>query len=281
VNPEAERLEQVQADTFHTLTAKLLFLCKRARPDLQQAVGFLTTRVKQPDVEDWKKLMRVLKYLHGTKGLCLTLEADDTKIVKWWVDAAFAVHSDMRSQTGATMSLGRGSVYSSSLRQKLNTRSSTEAELVGVDDVMSMVLWTQLFLNAQGYEVQGTTLYQDNQSAMLLENNGRRSSTRRTRHLNIRYYFITDCIKNRALKVEHCPTESMVADIFTKPLQGNAFRKFRNTVLNMPSPESDLTVATTISSQECVGDRLAGNRLVELDSKDMESTSGREDLGNG
>jgi hypothetical protein len=118
VNPEAERLEQVQADTFHTLTAKLLFLCKRARPDLQQAVGFLTTRVKQPDVEDWKKLMRVLKYLHGTKGLCLTLEADDTKIVKWWVDAAFAVHSDMRSQTGATMSLGRGSVYSSSLRQK-------------------------------------------------------------------------------------------------------------------------------------------------------------------
>jgi hypothetical protein len=82
----------------------------------------------------------------------------------------------MRSQTGGTMSLGKGSVYSGSLRQKLNTRSSTEAELVGVDDMMSMILWTQLFLQAQGYEVK-TNLYQDNQSAMLLERNGKRSSS--------------------------------------------------------------------------------------------------------
>jgi hypothetical protein len=122
-------------------------------------------------MDDWKKLKCVIKYLRGTKDLNLTLEADDTHVVKWWVDAAFAVHKDMRSQTGVTMSLGRGSVYSSSLRQKLNTRSSTEAELVGADDAMGMILWTRLFLEAQGYHVRDTKLYQDNQSAILLEQN--------------------------------------------------------------------------------------------------------------
>jgi hypothetical protein len=255
-------------EKFHTLTAKLLFLSKRARPDLQQAVGFLTTRVKEPDEDDWKKLNRVIKYLRGTKNLNLTLEADDTHIVKWWVDAAFAVHKDMRSQTGVTMSLGRGSVYSSSLRQKLNTRSSTEAELVGADDAMGMILWTKLFLEAQGYHVCDTKLYQDNQSAILLEQNGKRSSTKRTRHINIRYYFITDHVRNGDLSVEYCPTESMIADVFTKPLQGGAFHRFRALILNTPFQGIDpMPIVNDHGSQECVGNGLAVAREDTKDTK--------------
>jgi hypothetical protein len=79
------------------------------------------------------------------------------------------VHQDMRSHTGGTMSLGKGSVYSTSTCQKLNTKSSTEAELVGVDDVMPLVLWTCYFLEAQGYEVRENKVFQDNKSAILLE----------------------------------------------------------------------------------------------------------------
>jgi hypothetical protein len=115
----------------------------------------------------------------------LTLEADDTHIVKWWVDASFAVHRDMRSHTGGTMSLGKGSVYFSSTRQKLNTKSSSEAELVGVDDVMPLIFWTWYFLDAKGYDVHENKVFQDNQSAILLEENGHRSSSRHTRHINI------------------------------------------------------------------------------------------------
>jgi ribosomal protein S24E len=77
----------------------------------------------------------------------------------------------MKSHTGATMSLGKGSVYSTSVRQKLNTKSSTEAELVGVDDVMPQIIWTRYFLEAQGYGVRESKIYQDNQSAMLVEKN--------------------------------------------------------------------------------------------------------------
>ncbi len=81
----------------------------------------------------------------------LTLRADNINIVKWWVDAAFAVHRDMPSHTGGVMSMGAGAVYSSSQKQKMNTKSSIEAELVGANGILPQVLWTRYFLKAQGY----------------------------------------------------------------------------------------------------------------------------------
>jgi hypothetical protein len=131
------------------------------------------------------------------------------------------------------MMLGKGAVYATSTRQKLNTKSSTEAELVAVDDILSQVLWTRYFLKAQGYDVTESTVYQDNQSAILLENNGKASSSKRTRHINIRYYFVKDKITNKEVRIEYCPTNDMIADFFTKPLQGMLFKKFRSMIMNI------------------------------------------------
>jgi len=88
-------LDKEKREFFHQTVAKLLFLCKRARPDIQTAVSFLCTRVKHPDTDDYKKLRRVLRYLRGTIDLELTLEGDKTHIIKWWVDASYGVHHDM------------------------------------------------------------------------------------------------------------------------------------------------------------------------------------------
>ena len=236
MNEDSPRLGTSESEAFHTVVAKLLFLCKRARPDMQTAVAFLCTRVKGPTNEDQMKLVRAVRCLRATKDLTLTLRADNLSVVKWWVDAAFAVHPDMKSHTGGTMSLGTGSVYSMSRKQRLNTKSSTEAELVGADDVLPQALWTKYFLEEQGYSVN-TTLYQDNQSAIKLEHNGRASSGKRTRHLNIRYFFITDRVARKELTVVYCPTKQMVADFFTKPLQGSLFRKFRDQIMGMAPME--------------------------------------------
>ncbi|KAG7352856.1 reverse transcriptase RNA-dependent DNA polymerase [Nitzschia inconspicua] len=256
VNNKAAKLSMQDSDLLHRLTTQLLYLCKRARPDLQTAVAFLTTRVASPDMDDMKKLGRCVRYLCRTAHFPLVLEANCIRNIRWWVDASYAVHPDMRSHTGATMTLGKGSVYSMSTRQKLNTRSSTEAELVGVNDAMSLILWTRHFLEAQGYIVEKNVVYQDNESAILLEKNGRHSSTKRTRHLNVRYFFVTDNVNQGRLSIEYCPTGDMIADYFTKPLQGSPFRKMLKQILNI---DDDMINS---SPQECVKDNdIETNRM--------------------
>ena len=98
------------------------------------------------------------------------------------------------SHTGGFMTMGTGGAYVQSSKQNLKTQSSTEADLVGGDNVPTRVIWTRYFLKEQGYIIHDNIIYQDNQSAIKLENNGRRSSNKRTRHINIRNYFIADRI---------------------------------------------------------------------------------------
>ena len=81
-------------------------------------------------------------------------------------------------------------------------------------------------LAAQGEYVPTTTIYQDNKSTILLASNGKASSSKRTKHINVRYFFVTDRINKKELEKAYCPTDDMVADFFTKPLHGAKFLKF-------------------------------------------------------
>ena len=219
------KIDQARAEEFHTFVAKGLFLCKRARPDILPVIATLCTRVKEPNENDWKKLIRLMKFLNGTRDVKLKLSAEKLNMCKWHVDASFAVHPDFKSHTGGTFTLGKGSLINQSSKQKLNTRSSTESELVGADDVLQKIIWTKLFMEEQGYPIEENIMYQDNKSAILLEKNGKKSSSKRTRAINIRYFFITDQIEKGNLVIEYCPTDEMTADYMTKPLQGKPFEK--------------------------------------------------------
>ena len=130
------------------------------------------------------------------------------------------------------MSLGKGAITSVSMKQKINTRSSTESELVSIDDVVSKILWTTYFVKAQGRAIKVTIVYRDNTSSMKLEENGRASASKRTRHFNIKYFYVTDLIQRKEIQIEYCPTEEMKADYMTKPLVGATFVKFRNWMMN-------------------------------------------------
>ena len=142
------------------------------------AVPFLQIRVNKPDEDDFKKLTRVVKYLQGTRNMILTLRLQNDGVMAWWVDASYAIHNDMKGHTGGTMSLGHGSVYSSSTKQKLVSCSSTEAELIGVYDILPQLMWTSNFMQEQGMNLRKVVLIQDNTSNILLENNGHASSTK-------------------------------------------------------------------------------------------------------
>ena len=118
-------------------------------------MAFLCTRVQSPDMDDYKKLARVMKYLWGTRDITLTMEANNGP--KWWVDSSYTLYPYMRSHSGIFMTLGKGTAYSASSKQKLNTKSSMEAELVAIDDSMGQILWSRHFLAAQGKHVPTTT----------------------------------------------------------------------------------------------------------------------------
>ena len=94
-----------------------------------------------------------MKYLNGTRKYHLTLSIDNIGIIKWFVHASYAVHPDFKSHSGGSMTMGTGAIISSSMKQKLNTTSSTEAEVVGVSNLAPKIFWTKLFIEAQGYEV--------------------------------------------------------------------------------------------------------------------------------
>ena len=157
---------------------------------------------------------------------------DDSGIFVWYADASFAVHKDFKLHTGGTGTLGKGSVISKSFKQKINTKSTTKAELVAADDISNILMWSKLFLKAQGYNYD-VVLMQDNSSTKLLLENGRGSSTKRTRHLNIRYYYLHDCVKRGELDIKHCSTEDMIADYLSKPVQGKQFFKLHSLLMNL------------------------------------------------
>ena len=235
VDDKSAPLSDDKAKIFYTFVMKGMFLCKRARPDIQPAIAFLSTRVRAPSKQDWDKLMRLMAFLKETENDVLTLELGDRQRIEWYVDAAFAVHPDYKGHTGAISTLGRGAFSAISTKQKVNARSSTEAELIGIDDIISKILWSKRFIEAQGFPLETNVIYRDNTSSMKLEQNGRASASKRTRHFNIKYFYITDLIQRKECSIKYCPTAEMVGDYHTKPLTGALFKKFRDKIMNFPT----------------------------------------------
>ncbi len=121
---------------------------------------------------------------------------------------------------------------------------------MGVDDMMPSILWTRYFLKSQGYAVNDNIIFQDNKSTMLLERNGKASSSKRMKHINIRYFFITDRISKGEVRVEWCPTAEMVADFMTKPLQGPTFKQFRDLIMGALPKREVSKILTRDSAKE-------------------------------
>ena len=120
-------------------------------------------------------------------------------------------------------------------KKKINVKSSTESELVGMGKYVPYNIWFIMFMGAQGYAIKNNEIYQDNQSAICMEKNGRNSCTGNSRHKHIRYFFVKDRIDKGEMRVEYCPTHLMLADFFTKPLMGELFRKLRDVIMGYTS----------------------------------------------
>ena len=218
-------LGKIKRESFHSCVMTLHYLAKRTRPDILTAVSFCATRVLFPTEEDSKKLDRILGFLLGTQHQRLILEIGSKLQLRAYVDSSFGVYEDGKSVTGVVIMLGGATIYVKSSKQKIVTRSSTESELVGISDALSQILWSREFLIQQGVSLGPAVVYQDNQSTICLASKGR-STSDRSRHIKIRYFFVTHYIDAKEIVIEYLPTAEMVADILTKPLHGSLFLKF-------------------------------------------------------
>jgi len=152
-----------------------------------------------------------------------------------------------------------------------------EAELVAIDDSMAQVLWTRHFLAAQGEHIPTTTIYQDNKSTILLAENGKASSGKRTKHLDVRYFFVTDKIKKGKVKIAYCPTQDMLGDFFTKPLQGTQFAQMRSKILNLPSSSSTAVHRSVL--EDAKKNARSGSTKISRLSARLESGGSRAVIG--
>jgi hypothetical protein len=258
IDQKSQRLCQKKSDRFHSIVAKLLYVCLRSRLDTSLAVAFLTTRVSKSTEQDWLKLKRLLRYLNGTLDMPRIIGADSLTAFKTWVDAAYAVHDDMKSHTGGVMSFGHGAINAKSLKQKLNVKSSTEAEVVGASDYLPWVIWVVKFMHYQGFDMDTNVFYQDNLSAMKIEKNGRKSCGQKSRHIDIRYFFIKDVLQRENITLAHCPTEEMLADFYTKPLQGSLFRKMRDYIMGHSDSLNEERVENSLNRSVCENENDPG-----------------------
>ena len=109
VNEECKKLNQNMATAFHNIIAKVLYLVKRARLDASVAIAVLTTRVREPDKDDWRKLEHLVKYFKSTTEMPLILGGGSSGILNWYVDTLFAVHSTCKDTQVADSQWGEGS----------------------------------------------------------------------------------------------------------------------------------------------------------------------------
>jgi hypothetical protein len=266
VDEESVPLSLQEAEVFHSISAKLLYVAIRARMDILLPVGFLGTRVSKCTQDDQDKLRRILEYIKGTMDEEYTIGADTLHDLRTWVDASFAVHPDMRSHTGGLISYGLGGIACKSTKQKSTMRSSTHAEMVGVSDYLPTTIWVTHFMTAQGYPPKTNFLEQDNESAIKLEVNGRVSAGAKSRHLDIRFFWIKENLEDLHIKVRHCRTLKMLADFFTKPLQGSLFRLFRDIILGKNRVIS-LDAIPALLVEERVEEGLQSGRRTDIKNK--------------
>ena len=122
-------LDRTKVDEYHSLTATVLYLGMQIRVGLQLATGFLCTRVKAPDEQDWKKVGHLMKYQQATVFLPLIIQSDGKGTIIY-THGSHSIHSDMNGHGSDFATEGKGTMYSSSTKLKLNTISSTGTEIV-------------------------------------------------------------------------------------------------------------------------------------------------------
>ena len=204
----------------------------QTRPDILYAVNTLSRKSKSANIEDLEAINRVLFYIVGTQNLGLLFHSGEGIRLYSTVDASYASHHDLKSHSGCTLHIGKNSASFLTLtkKQTVLADSSTVAEYIATHLAAKQIMWTRNFLFELGFEQEAATiLFEDNMSTIAII--GKNGNGNKTKHIQLRFNFIREQVKDKTISMKYLPTTDMISDILTKPLGPTAFLYLRSKIL--------------------------------------------------
>ena len=205
---------------YRSAIGVLLYIATNTRPDIAIATSILSRKISNPTQADWEEVKRVFRYLKHTRNYQLKLGAanqeSNQNILTGYADANWAGNAnDRKSNSGYLFLLFGGCISWASRKQQCVSLSSTEAEYVALSEACQEGIWISRLL--KDFQINSKlVMFEDNQSCLKLLDSENVSN--RTKHIDTRYHFAKEMKRNGTTNFKYCPTEHMLADMLTKPL---------------------------------------------------------------
>jgi hypothetical protein len=228
---ESELLKKDQVHTYKSFIMSIMFVAIRTRPDLLFAINVLSTKMSQPSVNDMEALDYLIGYIRAHPSLHLTYTCKNSDDNFWdnielFIDASWSLYGNSKGQSGCILRVFGNTVLCKTMKQHIVTKSSTESEIVAVDDFLPYGIWLCNLLRELKINYKGPmTVYQDNTSGVKIIKKGF-GNFKRTKHFINKFYWIKQYVDNGTIDFKYIPTNKMSADIFTKSLTGYLFYVF-------------------------------------------------------
>jgi len=202
---------------YQSIVGSQMYAMLATRPDLAHSIQQISQHNQKPTISHLKAARQGLRYLNGTRETGITYHGDQGLKLEAWSDASWGAEEGRESVSGFVFTLAGGAVSWSSKKQSSVALSSTESEYMALLHALKEQIWIKRLLSEMGYNIDNqNVLYTDSQSAIALAQNPEHHA--RTKHIDIQYHFVRNCVEDGSLKLEYCSTENMVADGLTKAL---------------------------------------------------------------
>jgi len=216
---------------YREMVGSLLYASTKTRPDIAFAVNYVSRSVEEPTEEKIKDVKHILKYLNSNLNRGIQYKKNkNINLLQAYSDADFAGDIETRrSTTGYIIFLAGGPISWCSRKQPIIAQSTTEAEYVAAAECCKELIYLKTLLEELICEEVHIELNIDNQSAISLIKNG--IINKRSKHIDVKFRFIHELVKDRIIRLKYCPTSEQIADILTKPLAATNFIKFRDKIV--------------------------------------------------
>ena len=202
---------------YQRMVGSLMYAMLATRPDLAQCIQQISQYSQRPTIMHEKATKHALRYLNGTIDQGITFDGKLGLRLECWSDANWGGEEKRESVSGFVFTIAGGAVSYSSKKQGSVALSSTESEYMAILHALKEQIWILRFLKEIGYDASNQNIIRcDNQSAIALASNPEHHA--RTKHIDIQYHFVRNCVEDRRTHLKYCPTEDMVADGLTKAL---------------------------------------------------------------